>query len=1152
MRGNGVRLSRPRRAALRGAAIVLLLLPTLMLAQSASTASAPSALQFNGTTSYVQVNDSASLRIPTNLTVEAWIKPTTVASYRDIVGKNNFELAVEPLNGGFRVRFEAATNGSWRGVASGQFALNQWYHVAGTYDGTTMRLFVNGAQVATKATTGNIDTLANPLYIATVDRSGDYFAGTIDEVRVSNVVRYTGAFTIAPTPFAPDAGTRGLWHFDERSGSTVADASGNGNTGTLMNNPAWTADTPVTTGQAAPPVISAVGASGITNTAATITWTTDTSATSTVEYGPTAAYGSSTGVDPALVTNHSRALSGLTANTLYHYRVVSQDASGNQATSGDVTFTTAAAPPIATTQGQWDPVMTWPVEATYMIQLYTGEFLMWAPWELPNSASARLWNPGTQTFTSVPSPTAMFCSGAAVMADGRVIVVGGYTADNVGIKSVVIFDPATRQWSRAADLNLARWYPSVVPLSDGRILALGGLISPNTPADPPEVYDPATNTWTLLTGARLLAAGGAYPDGDYLYPLSYLLPDGRVLMVTASDGKSWVLNVASQTWSSFGPSPAPGGAAAEIAPGKIIAAGGGTPPLGGGKPLKTTTWVVDMTQGAPTWRQVGSMSKGRFQHNLVTLPDGSVLAVGGADQYDLSSSTGVLAAELWDPTTESWLPMASMTDMRNYHSTAVLLPDGRVLSAGGGNSGPVFESAQMYSPPYLFTGARPTIAAAPATASYGAMLTVQSPDAASIASVVLVQMGAVTHTANMNARRVPLTFTVSGNSLTVQSPASGNSAPPGYYMLFLINAQGVPSLATTLRLSGGAPADVTPPTVSMSAPADGATISGVATVSATAGDDVGVASVQFLHDGAPLGAPVTAAPYSIAWDTTAVANGSHTLGAQARDAVGNIGNAATVAIAVANLDGTPPTISAVSAANVLSTSATIRWTTNEPSTSQVQYGTSASYGSATTLDPALTTSHSQTLTGLAANTLYHYRVMSQDASGNVATSGDFTFTTPPATPVTLLGDTKIESQRDYNPAGKAEAFIYTATASGTVNSLYVYIDSASTATQVVVGLYTNTASNNPNALLTQAILTSPVKGAWNAVAVPTASLTKDQKYWIAILGPVGAGTAQFREVGSGGRSQVSAQSNLTALPATWSPGTTYFNSPMSAYAVQAP
>ncbi len=122
-----------------------------------------------------------------------------------------------------------------------------------------------------------------------------------------------------------------------------------------------------------------------------------------------------------------------------------------------------------------------------------------------------------------------------------------------------------------------------------------------------------------------------------------------------------------------------------------------------------------------------------------------------------------------------------------------------------------------------------------------------------------------------------------------------------------------------------------------------------------------------------------------------------------------------------------------------------------------------------------------------------------------------------------------------------------------MTKLYIYIDANSSATRVVVGLYSNNASNNPGALLTQATITNPVKGTWNAVTVPSASVTAGTKYWIAVLGPKGAGTVKFRDKASGGgKAQTSRENNLAALPATWTPGKTYDNSPMSAYATQEP
>ncbi|MBI3621533.1 MAG: hypothetical protein HY208_05025 [Nitrospirae bacterium] len=202
--------------------------------------------------------------------------------------------------------------------------------------------------------------------------------------------------------------------------------------------------------------------------------------------------------------------------------------------------------------------------------------------------------------------------------------------------------------------------------------------------------------------------------------------------------------------------------------------------------------------------------------------------------------------------------------------------------------------------------------------------------------------------------------------------------------------------------------DTTPPTVTITSPLNGATVTGTITVSANASDNVGVAGVQFTLDGVNLGAEDTAAPYAISWATATAANGSHALTAVARDGAGNTSTSGPITVTVSN-DTTPPVISAVAASNPSSSGAVITWNTDEPSDSQVDYGPTAAYGSSTTLNTSLITLHSQTLSGLAANTLYHYRVRSQDAAGNLAASGDLTLTTlAGASSPGLLGHWKFE------------------------------------------------------------------------------------------------------------------------------------------------
>jgi len=189
--------------------------------------------------------------------------------------------------------------------------------------------------------------------------------------------------------------------------------------------------------------------------------------------------------------------------------------------------------------------------------------------------------------------------------------------------------------------------------------------------------------------------------------------------------------------------------------------------------------------------------------NLTVLPDGNVLATGGEQTLDGSSvSNAVYQAELWSPATQTWRTLSLGQVPRLYHSTAVLLPDARVFVAGGGSAYPAPDetAGEYYSPPYLFKGPRPTIASAPTTIPYGTQFVVQSPDAANIASISLIRLGAATHQFNQDARFLSLSFQSTGTTLTVQAPSTSKLAPPGYYMLFLVNSNGVPSIASFVKV----------------------------------------------------------------------------------------------------------------------------------------------------------------------------------------------------------------------------------------------------------------------------------------------------------------------------------------------------------------
>jgi chitodextrinase len=348
---------------------------------------------------------------------------------------------------------------------------------------------------------------------------------------------------------------------------------------------------------------------------------------------------------------------------------------------------------------------------------------------------------------------------------------------------------------------------------------------------------------------------------------------------------------------------------------------------------------------------------------------------------------------------------------------------------------------------------------------------------------------------------------------------------------------------------GPPPPDTVPPTVSLSAPAASARVSGSVTVSASASDNVGVAGVQFTLDGAPLGNEDTTSPFAVTWNTTSATSGTHVLAAVARDAAGNKTTAAPVTVTVDNSapgDTSPPTVSITA-----------------PSTGTIVSGTVTVAGSAAdnvgvagvqfTLDGIALGTEDTTApysvawdTTTAAAGTHVIGATARDAAGNRTSATTVSVSVTNAQPVVLLGDQTIETGTDSDSGGQAEAFSSVATATGTLSSIRVYVDSGSASTKLVLGIYAANGSH-PGALLTQGTLNSPASAAWNTVAVPSVSITAGATYWFALLSPAGNGTVRFRDRPTGGACEASAQSTLATLPSSWTSGAAYRNAPVSAY-----
>jgi galactose oxidase-like protein/Kelch motif protein len=464
----------------------------------------------------------------------------------------------------------------------------------------------------------------------------------------------------------------------------------------------------------------------------------------------------------------------------------------------------------ASQDGQWGAVMDFGVPGTHMSLLHNGEVLYWR-----YSNEARVWDATTGNLQLVPAPYPIpgvnfHCAGHVVLPDGQVLVIGGQTDNSsTNAASVATFDPTTHKWTRLPDMSTQRWYPSVTVLGDGRALVTTGRSDRDDRVTSAEVYDPQTNRWSVLPGVER--------EAD-LYAPVYQLPDGRVFNA-APGATTAFLDSGLHGWS---PGPQPlwrtngySESGAMYEPGKIIRSGGTPPDLAAVDGATDRTAVIDLTGPAPRWEETSRMAFRRRRHNMVILADGSVLAVGGTRQGD-DPAQAVFPAEMWSPQTRSWRTVAAMSEPRMYHSAALLLPDGRVLTAGG-DAGPEARTAQVYSPPYLFTGSRPAIASAPGELGYGGSFSVSTTNPSDIAGVALIRPSSVTHAYDMDQRYVPLAFAPKSDGLTVAGPASGNVAPPGWYMLVIRDRRGAPSMARWMRIGpryapGPAPpAATTPP-----------------------------------------------------------------------------------------------------------------------------------------------------------------------------------------------------------------------------------------------------------------------------------------------------------------------------------------------------
>ena len=443
----------------------------------------------------------------------------------------------------------------------------------------------------------------------------------------------------------------------------------------------------------------------------------------------------------------------------------------------------------------------------------------------PATCTPFLWNPANGDMTPTPQPTQadgetnanLFCSGHAFLPDGRLLVAGGHLADSHGLNQATIYDPAAGTWTPTATMTDGRWYPTAITLPSGSVLVLSGSYF-----DPTQTPSVANNVVPQVWGDGTFTSVAPIPDAAFdLYPRMHVASTGIVYMTSLV--QTWSLDVSGGgTWNAPANVTRQNGLC-DYAPSvlydvdKVLFAGGGNLPTANAE-------TIDLSQAQLAWQPTGPMNFARRQHNATILPDGTVLVTGGtrgggdpgtAEAFnDLDPGQPVHIAELWDPNTGQWTELAAENTDRCYHSTAVLLPDGRVLSTGSGefilNEGTPQQvandpqdshtDAQVFSPPYLFKGPQPEITSAPDSLNYGDTLEIGTAQPQEIATISLIRLSSVTHSFNASQRVNFLVPQVDGGNLTATAPPNANVCPPGHYMLFILNNQGVPSVAKIVQI----------------------------------------------------------------------------------------------------------------------------------------------------------------------------------------------------------------------------------------------------------------------------------------------------------------------------------------------------------------
>lgn len=429
----------------------------------------------------------------------------------------------------------------------------------------------------------------------------------------------------------------------------------------------------------------------------------------------------------------------------------------------------------------------------------------------------------TKGRTAIIETSTRFTVAGATASTGLVGVSASLTMsqqDFWASEKSYLFNPATESYEKVSNLNIARWYPTLVGLKDGRVLAVSGLdqfgriVQGQT-----EIYSPSTRAWKLDPAlTRVLPT----------YPALFLLSSGNLFFSGSNAGYgSATIGRTPGIWNlrnnSFrvvpglkDPTETETSGSVLLPPAQaqkyMIIGGGG---IGESPESTSRTAIADLNSREPHYQPGPSLAQPTRYPNVVITPDNKIIITGGSKEYRGKHESDLFECHVYDPATNKLTSLAEPTVGRNYHSEALLLPDGRIVTLGGnplyGNkedTSPGFfeQRIEIYSPPYLYHGKRPEITGGPREVARGSTVVFQTPDPNDIQTASLLRPAAVTHVTDVEQRSIALKVTTLAlgkrrGAVIVTIPQGSGLIPAGWYMLFVTNRQATPSVARWVHVS---------------------------------------------------------------------------------------------------------------------------------------------------------------------------------------------------------------------------------------------------------------------------------------------------------------------------------------------------------------